>query len=138
MPESPIERLLGAVDHLDLEGVMALMAPQSRLLVADGRRAEGADEVRELLADFLMHLRSTTHTVTAQWHQDDVWIAEVDATYELTDWLQTGALPRAVILRAGADGVTDVRVYGAHEPDLVGEDPEPGAIHIGGRWMPPL
>jgi hypothetical protein len=138
VPESPIERLLGAVDRLDLEAAMALMAPQGRMLAVDGRRAEGVDEVRELIADFLAHLRSTTHTITAQWHQDDVWIAEVDATYELTDWLLTGSLPRAVILRAGPDGVTDVRVYGAHEPDLADEDPDPGAIHIGGRWMPSL
>ncbi len=66
---------------------MALMAPDVRMLVADGRRAEGTEAVRHLLGEFLGQLRSTTHQITAQWHEDDVWIAEVDASYELSDWL---------------------------------------------------
>ena len=67
---------------------MALMAPNARVPVADGRRAEGTEAVRQLFGDFLAQLRFTTHRITAQWHQEDVWIAEVDASYELRDWLQ--------------------------------------------------
>src|SRR5437588_2412326 len=105
MTGSPIEQLLEAVDRRDLEGVTALLAPGARLLCADGRRAVGVDAVRELLTDFLDTLRSSAHHITAQWHLGDVWIAEVDASYELEDWLRLDALPRAFVLHQGQDGI---------------------------------
>jgi hypothetical protein len=108
VPESPIEQLLRAVDALDAEAVVALSAPDVRLLTVDGRRAVGAAEMRELLSDFLEPLRSATHRVTTQWHPDEVWIAEVDASYELKDMTRLGGLPRAFIVRAGPDGLSDV------------------------------
>ncbi|HEY6398999.1 MAG TPA: nuclear transport factor 2 family protein [Solirubrobacteraceae bacterium] len=80
MSNSPIEQFLVAIDRLDLEATMALMAPDARVLVADGRRAEGTEAVRELIGDFLGQLRSTTHRITAQWHEDDVWIVEADTS----------------------------------------------------------
>jgi hypothetical protein len=116
--QSPLERLLDVVDRLDIDAVMALMAPEARVLVADGRRAEGTEAVRQLFGDFLGQLRSTTHRITAQWHQADVWIAEVDASYELRDWLHLDGLPRAFVVRAGPDGVSELRAYGAHEHRL--------------------
>jgi hypothetical protein len=137
--ESPIEQLFAAIDSLDVEAVMALLAPEARLLVADGRRAEGTDEVRELVTSVLAELRSTTHEVTAQWHVEDAWIAEVDASYELRDFLRLGALPRALVLREGPDGIADLRFYGAHEHP-VSEHPtgeEWGSL-VRGRWIPPL
>lgn len=117
---------------------MALVAPDARLLTVDGRRAAGADAVRELLTDFLSTLRSTTHRVTAQWHQDNVWIAEVEASYELKDRRRIDALPRAFVLRDGPVGFADLRVYGAHERPLA--EPSTGAkgMWIGDRWIPPL
>jgi ketosteroid isomerase-like protein len=78
--QSPIDRLLAAIDKLDVDAVTALFAPDARLLTADGRRAQGIEPVRQLLADFVATLRSTKHRVTAQWHPDDVWIAEVEAS----------------------------------------------------------
>ena len=78
MSESPIERLLAAIDSLDVEAVMALLAPEARLLATDGRRAEGTHQVRELVTASFAELRSTTHEITAQWHVDDAWIAEID------------------------------------------------------------
>jgi ketosteroid isomerase-like protein len=74
--QSPIERFLDAVDRLDVGAAMALMAPDARGLVADGRRAEATQAVRQLSGDFLGQLRSTTHRIRAQWHQQDVWVAE--------------------------------------------------------------
>ncbi len=118
MSESPIDQLLSAIDKLDMDAVMALLAPDVRLLSADGRRAEGAAAARELLTDFLAMLRSCTHRITAEWHPDDVWIAEVEATYELKDRTRIGALARAFVLRAQPDGFADLRVYGAHERPL--------------------
>jgi hypothetical protein len=136
--ESPLEQFLRAIDELDLEATMALMAPDPRVLVADGRRAEGREAVRQLLGDFLGQLRSTKHRITAEWHEDDVWIAEVEASYELRDWLHLTALPRAFIVRAGPDGVSDLRAYGAHEHPLSDHATGEEGIWVGGRWVPPL
>jgi hypothetical protein len=136
--ESPIQQLLGALDNLDLEAVLALVAPNGRLLTADGRRAEGSDAVRELLAEFLGSVRSTSHRITAQWHQDDVWIAEVEADYDLKDWLRMDGLPRAFVLHEGPDGIADLHVYGAHERPLTEHRTGEEGMWIGDRWIPPL
>ena len=138
MTESPIEQVLEALDRLELEDTMALMAPDVRVLAADGRRAEGTEAVGQLFAEFLGQLRSTTHRITAQWNEEDVWIAEVDASYELRDWLALNALPRAFIVRAGPDGISELRVYGAHEHRLSEHRTGEEGMRIGGRWVPPL
>jgi hypothetical protein len=136
--QSPIEEFLDAVDRLELDAIMALMAPDVRVLVVDGRRAEGTDAVRQLLAEFLGQLRATTHRITAQWHSDDVWIAEADASYELRDWLQLNGLPRASIVRAGPGGVSELKAYGAHEHQLSNHPTGENGMWVGGRWVPPL
>jgi hypothetical protein len=138
VPDQPIEQLLRVIDELDVEGVLALAAPDVRLLTVDGRRAAGTTGMRELLTDFLASLRSSTHHITAQWHEDDVWIAEVDASYELRDLTRLGVLPRAFIVRAGPDGLSDVRVYGAHERPLGELSSREHEIRLGGHWIPPL
>jgi hypothetical protein len=136
--DSPIARLLDAIDKLDLDAAMALAAPDCRLLTVDGRRAEGTQAVRELLASFLGSLRSTTHRITAEWHEDNVWIAEVEGDYELQDWLRIDGLPRAFVLRHGPAGFADLRVYGAHERPLTNHRTGEEGMWVGGRWVPPL
>jgi hypothetical protein len=136
--ESPIEQLLRAVDRLDVDAAMALMARDVRFLAVDGRRGQGVEAVRKLVTDFVSTLRSTSHRITAQWHQDDVWIAEVDGTYELRDWLQLNALPRAFLVRTAPDGIADLRVYGAHERPLTEHRTGEEGMWVGGRWVPPL
>ncbi len=118
--------------------MVALAAPDVQLLTVDGRRAAGAAEMRAVLGDFLGSLRSATHRVTAQWHPDDVWIAEVDASYELKDMTRLGVLPRAFIVRAGPDGLSDVRAYGAHEQPLTELGAAEHEMRLGGNWIPPL
>jgi hypothetical protein len=134
--ESPIGQLLSAVDKLDMDAVTALLAPDVCMLSADGRRAEGATAVRELLTEFLAMLRSCTHRITAEWHPDDVWIAELEATYELKDRTRIGPLARAFVARAQPDGLADLHVYGAHERPL--DDRSEREMRLGGRWIPPL
>jgi SnoaL-like protein len=136
--ESPIEQLLAATDRLDIEAVMALAAPEGRILTVDGRRGQGKEAVRELLTDFFAGVRSTRHRITAQWHQENVWIAEVEATYVLEDWLELDALPRVFVLRQGPDGIIDLRVYGAHELPLSQRPADEAGLRIGERWIPPL
>jgi hypothetical protein len=138
VPDSPIEQLLRAIDALDLDAVIALAAPDVRLLTVDGHHAAGTAGMREVLSDFLASLRSSTHRITAQWHPDEVWIAEVDATYELRDMTRLGILPRAFIARAGPDGLNDLRVYGAHERPLAELGSREHEIRLGGHWIPPL
>ena len=138
MSESPIAQLLDAVDRLDVQGAVALMAADARILVVDGRRAAGTEAIAELLTAFLSALRSTSHRITAQWNQDDVWIAEVDASYELRDWLRLDALPRVFVARIGQDGIADLRVYGAHEHQLTEHRTGEEGMWVGGRWVPPL
>src|SRR5438552_1222430 len=117
---------------------MGLIAPNCRMLVVDGRRAEGDAGVRELFTDFVATVRSSTHRDTAQWHQDDVWIAEIEANYELRDWLKISALPRACVLREGPDGVAELHFYGARERQLSDHRTGDEGMRIGGRWLPPL
>ena len=136
--ESPIEQLLGAVDRRDVDAAMALIAPNCRMLVVDGRCAEGEAGVRALFTDFVATVRSSTHRITAQWHEDEVWIAEVQASYELTDRSKRGPLPRACVLREGPDGVTELHFYGAHERQLSDHGTGEQGIRLGGRWIPPL
>lgn len=138
MTQSRVDQLLSAVDGLDVDAAMALVAPDCSFLTADGRGAEGADAVRSLLSDFLGTLRSVAHRITAEWHQDDVWIAEVEATYVMQDWLQTSNLRRAFFLREGPDGITELRVYGAHERPLTDHRTGEEGMWIADRWMPPL
>jgi SnoaL-like domain len=138
MSESRIDQLLGAIDRLDVDAMMALAAPDIRLLTVDGRRAEGTAAARELLAEFLGMLRSSTHQVTAEWHPDDVLIAEVQASYELHDRTLIGALPRAFIVRDGPDGFVELHVYGAHEQPLAERSTGEHEMRLGGYWIPPL
>lgn len=138
MSGSPLEQLMQAMDTRDVDAMMALVASDCRLMTADGRHAEGSDAVRALLMEFFGALRSTTHKITAEWHQDDVWIAEVKASYELHDWLQMNALPRVFIVRVGRDGIADIRAYGAHERPLTEHRTGEEGMWVGSRWIPPL
>ena len=117
---------------------MALAGPDCRLLAVDGRRVEGQAGVREFFTEFAATVRSTTHTITAQWHQDNVWIAEIEASYELRDGLRIAALPRAVVLRDGPDGYVELHLYGAHERPLTEHRTGAEGLRIDGRWIPPL
>jgi hypothetical protein len=135
---SPLEELLGAVDRLEPDAVMALFGPECSFTTADGRCAEGRDAVRSLLAEFVGALRSMTHAVTGHWQQDDVWIAEVLATYVLQDWGEVRDRRRAFFIRSGPAGISDVRVYGAHEHQLGEHAAAERGVRVSGRWFPPL
>lgn len=137
MSESPVDQFLDAIDTHDVEAAMRFFAPDCRLLTVDGRRVEGADVIRELFTDFLAMLRSVTHGITAQWQQDDVWIAEVDVSYELQDRSKIRR-PRAFVVRTGPEGFVEMHVYGAHERPLAERSTGDEGMQIGGRWIPPL
>jgi hypothetical protein len=117
--DSPIEQFLRACDALDLEAATALFSPRATLVTNFDDRAEGAEQVRGELEQFFAGLRGTRHRVESAWHPEpDVWIAELTATYELTDFSERGPYRRVVVARADGDGITDMRIYGAHELPL--------------------
>jgi uncharacterized protein (TIGR02246 family) len=136
--DSPITRLLAAFGQLDADAVAALLTQDGRLLTAHGRRAEGRDAVHDLLTAFLANLRSASYRITDQWRDGNVWIAEIEATYVLRDGLEMGPLARLMVLRDRADGIVDVRVYGANEADLADHRTGEEGMWIGERWIPPL
>src|ERR1700756_4345133 len=99
MTGSPIAAVLRAVDSLDVDACVSMLSPTCRLLLADGRTANGAQQGRAVLGDFMAALHATTHRITSEWNPEpDVWIAEVEATYELLDRGLHGPYQRAVIL----------------------------------------
>ena len=69
---------------------------------------------------------------------DDVWVAEVESSYELRDWLQLNGLPRAYVVHEGPDGIREVHAYGAHERPLTEHRTGEEGTWLGGRWIPPL
>ena len=110
--ESPIALFLTAVDSFDLDAAMSAFTSDSQLLMSDGRKVEGSKSVKTMLEGFLRQLRSVTHEIQAEWHVDDVWIAETTASYELRDWQRFEGLRRAVICRVDSRGIVDLRFYG--------------------------
>ena len=138
MAGSPVEELISALDALDLDRALAMVAPACNVLMVDGRGGSGLDEVAKILGEFFAEIHRMEHRITAQWHLDDVWVAEIEADYELADRSRLLRLPRAFILREDKDGIVELHVYGAHEQAIHERDHGPGGILIGGRYMPPL
>jgi hypothetical protein len=138
--DSPTKAVLRSLDAIDLEGSVAQFADDGVLTTVFGERAEGREHVRELLATFLGGLRSSHHALDAEWNPaDGVWVAQVSASYELKDFSRRGPFQRAIILRAGAAGITELRIYGQHELPLSksgrGYVEVPDAHH---GWLPTL
>ena len=139
MADSPLKAILDALDALDLDGASAMFADTGTLLRTDGRRANGIDEVRTALAEFFSQLRATSHEVTSEWHPEpDVWIAQMTARYELTDFGRHGPYPRAVILRTSPSGIVELSFYGSHELPLQAASHSYQDVYAAGRWMPTL
>lgn len=119
MPDSPIQAVLRSLDAIDLEGAVELFAPEGLLTTVFGERAEGLDRVRAVLGTFLQGLRSSRHELESEWNpQTGVWLAQVSATYELTDFSRHGPYERAIILRGDGAGIAELRIYGQHELPL--------------------
>jgi SnoaL-like domain len=139
MSESPIPAFLDAVDVLDVEAIMALFAPAAVLTLPFGEEAKGHGELRTVLTTFLAGLRKTEHHLSSEWHPEPVvWIAEVSATYELTDFSHRGPYKRAIIVHASDNLVDHMSVYGAHELPL-SEEGRPYMDVRGPRgWLPTL
>ncbi len=98
---------------------MEQFAPEGILTTVFGERADGRDGVREVLSAFLGGLRASHHELEAEWDTTDgVWLAQVSATYELSDFSRRGPFERAIILRGSDAHIAELRIYGQHELPL--------------------
>jgi hypothetical protein len=114
--ESPIHAFLAAMATPDLDAALSLFAPEPTLGTAFGIEATGLKDVKTELGKYFAELRSAEHDVRSEWHPEPgVWIAELTATYELTDFSKRGPYRRAIIVRAEDDGIHELRIFGAHE-----------------------
>jgi hypothetical protein len=134
-----MQAVLRALDALDLDGAVGLFAPDGSLTTLFGDTAQGHDRIRAALEVFLQGLRANHHEVTAEWNPEDgVWIAEMSATYELSDFSRRGPYRRAIILRAGEAGIVDLSIYGGHELPLSESGRHYEEVRAAGGWLPTL
>jgi hypothetical protein len=139
MPQSPIAAVLKALEALDGDAFMSLFGGAGRLLLTDGTVAEGSDEVRSVIRRFMDDLSAMTYQITSEWHpEDEVWIAEIQATYDLKDHGRRGPYPRVMVVRSGSDGIVDLRIYGRHELPLTESPIHYREVSTGGRWLATL
>jgi SnoaL-like domain len=137
--DSPIRSVLRALDALDLDTAISLFAPDAKLMMVFGERVAGRDSVEREFRGFLGEIRAMHHKVTSEWNPEPgVWIAEIEATYELSDFSESGPIERAFIVRTGDDGIEDLRIYGAHEVPL--SDGGRRYLNVRGAhgWLPTL
>jgi hypothetical protein len=136
---SPVVSALEAIDALDIDAFTSMFAPGGRLLTVDGRVATGTEQVRAAISSFVGDLRSTSHRLMAEWHPEpEVWIAELDATYELNNYTELGPYARALVLRTGTGGIEELRIYGTHELPLIASAHPYQEVFGSGRWLPTL
>lgn len=139
MSDTPTQRFVRALDALDLEAAVALFAPGASLSMLFGETAMGRDRVHEVLGEFLGGLRANHHELTAEWNPEpDVWLAEMSATYELADFSRRGPYGRVMVLRAGDDGIKELRTYGAHELPLAQDGRSYENVRGPHGWLPTL
>lgn len=143
MTDTPLELFLQAFDHLDADACAALFANHGRLRYVDGRVDEGAEAVHDRLREYFADLSSTTHTLRGHWHEDRVWVGEVEASYVLADDSVLGPVSKVFTVRMAPDGIEELRVYAAVEPSFHEartrhERQRDRGMIVGGRWVPPL
>lgn len=139
MPDTPLQAVLRALDALDLDGSVALFAADGSLTTVFGDTVSGRDRIHDVLGAFLEGLRAATHELSAEWNPEPmVWIAEMSASYELSDYSRRGPYQRAIILRGGDDGIKQLRIYGAHEMPLAESGRAYTEVRGAHGWLPTL
>lgn len=143
MLDSPLDSFLRAFDRLDADACAALFAEQGRLRYVDGHVDEGLVAVRKRLREYFADLHSATHTLRGHWHEERVWINEVEARYVLADQSSLGPVSKVLVVRMAPAGIEDLRVYAAVEPSFHEatnrhERERDRGMKVDGRWLPPL
>src|SRR5580658_9036657 len=115
MSDSPLRRVLDAIDRLDLEAAVAMFSDDVQLMTVFGGEGTGIEQARSVLAALLGELRATHHDFSAEWNPEPgVWIAEGTATYELKDFSQRGPFQRLIVVHESGGLINQLRIYGSH------------------------
>jgi hypothetical protein len=118
---------------------MSQFAPAAVVTMPFGEEAVGDQQIRSQLREFIAELRATQHHLTSEWNPEPgVWIAELTATYELTDFSRRGPYKRAIIVHADDDRIDRMSIYGAHELPLAEEDHPYTNVRGPHGWLPTL
>ena len=134
-----MQAVLRLIYALDLDGLVAMFAPDGTLTTVFGETASGRERVRDVLGPFLRGLRGARHDVTSEWNpQSGVWIAEMTANYELSDYSRRGPFLRVMILRASDAGIEQLHIYGAHELPLSEDGRAYTEVRGAHGWLPTL
>ena len=134
-----MQAVLRAIDALDLDGAVALFAPDGSLTTVYGDTAAGRERCKRCWASSCVRCATAHHDVTSEWNPESgVWIAEMSATYELSDYSRRGPYQRAMILRAGDAGIEQLHIYGAHELPLTEAGRPYARCAAPHGWLPTL
>jgi hypothetical protein len=134
-----MQAVLRAIGALDVDAAVALFAQDGSLTTVFGETASGRERVHAVLGTFLRGLRAAQHDVSSEWNPESgVWIAEMLASYELSDYSHRGPYARAMILRAGDTGIEQLHIYGAHEQSLDEDGRAYTEVRAPHGWLPTL
>ena len=102
------ERLIAAIARadagLDLEGFLALLAPDVVMRIGSQAELRGKEAVREAIAGLFGGMRAgIRHTVSRAWGDGDVLVYQAEATFPLRDGRDI-TLPYVNVLDLGAGG----------------------------------
>jgi ketosteroid isomerase-like protein len=139
MSDSPLRRVLDAIDRLDLEAAVAMFSDDVQLMTVFGSEGTGIDQAREVLAALLAELRGTHHDFTGEWNPEPgIWIAEGTATYELKDFSQRGPFQRLIVVHERDGLISQLRIYGTHELPLTESASTYREVRGPHGWLPTL
>jgi hypothetical protein len=134
-----MQAALRAIDALDIDAAVELFAQDGSLTTVFGETASGHERIHAVLGTFLRGLRVARHEVTSEWNPESgVWIAEILASYELSDYSHRGPYARAMILRGGDAGIEQLHIYGAHERSLDEDGRAYTEVRAPHGWLPTL
>ena len=103
--------VFAVLDAMDVDSLMALFAPNARVVFGNGEPMVGIDEIRTGTIAFLQTIAGLHHSIVTEWNFGGDTIAELKVTYDRKDG-QHVAIPCATIFHTDATGkIDDYRVF---------------------------
>ncbi len=93
-----LRQLFDAIDHMDVDGFVAFLAPAARLRFGNAPTVHGRERIRQVIAAFFASINDINHRVLDQWLCGDVLICHGEVSYTRADGSRLDA-PFANILR---------------------------------------
>ena len=103
--------VFAVLDAMDIDSIMALFAPDARVVFGNGEPMLGVDAIRTGTVAFLDTIAGLHHSIVTEWNFGDDTIAELKVTYDRKDGQQV-AIPCVTIFHTRAAGkIDDYRVF---------------------------